>query len=329
MTKTQTGRKTKPNNENALTIPTEFEKAALAFPEQADRIIAIIESRDEAKEGVDKASAMVEYAKRIRADTRVLNAIQYGKLKLVAKLAEYLPSQQGKRFDKLPKPGLGGFTAPTLSKYRKVGKYQNALPDYWEAAEVVQKAEDEYDMTIRGFLDFVGAGGVLATRHGKGVVAWYTPKEYIKAARTVLSEIDLDPASSKTANKTVKAKTYYTKTDDGLEQAWSGRVFLNPPYKMPDVGKFVAKLLQHIDDGSVPAAILLTNNNTDTRWWQSAAAKATGICFTCGRISFYNDAGEWSSPTNGQTLMYFGSDGKRFAEIFGEKGLCYCDDQKS
>src|SRR6266849_1217818 len=38
---------------------------------------------------------------------------------------------------------------------------------------------------------------------------WYTPKKFIDAARKVLGEIELDPASSQQANRIVKATTFY------------------------------------------------------------------------------------------------------------------------
>lgn len=58
---------------------------------------------------------------------------------------------------------------------------------------------------------------------------WYTPKEIIDAAREVMGEIDLDPASSELANKTVRAEKFYTINSDGLTKEWHGRIWLNPP----------------------------------------------------------------------------------------------------
>lgn len=57
----------------------------------------------------------------------------------------------------------------------------------------------------------------------------YTPKVYLDAVREVLGGVDLDPASSETANETVQATNYFTEDQDGLSQRWYGNVFCNPP----------------------------------------------------------------------------------------------------
>src|SRR5690606_1283786 len=67
---------------------------------------------------------------------------------------------------------------------------------------------------------------------------WYTPPEYIEAARQVMGNIDVDPASNPEANTTVKASVFYTKEQDGLKQEWPGNVWLNPPYGRNTPGEF-------------------------------------------------------------------------------------------
>ena len=58
---------------------------------------------------------------------------------------------------------------------------------------------------------------------------WYTPSAFVEAARAVMGGIDVDPASHKEANRTVRAMLYYDETHNGLTKSWFGRVFLNPP----------------------------------------------------------------------------------------------------
>ena len=150
---------------------------------------------------------------------------------------------------------------------------------------------------------------------------WYTPEIYVEAARRVMGAIDLDPASNKHAQQTVKAARWYGIVTDGLTQEWNGRVFLNPPYSFPAVSLFIDKLCAGVESGDITAAVLLTNNNTDTAWWHRAARLAAGVCFTEGRIQFYKEDGSRSQPTNGQTFFYFGGSCEIFAAEFSGFGL--------
>lgn len=156
---------------------------------------------------------------------------------------------------------------------------------------------------------------------GTGDNEWYTPAEYTELARSVLGEIDLDPASSAKAQKTVRAKRYFTKDTDGLQQEWCGRVWLNPPYAQPFMSEFVAKLLAELESGRTTEAILLTHNYTDTGWFHSAARVADAICFTRGRVRFIDKNGDEAAPTQGQAFFYFGPNRKGFASTFATVGF--------
>jgi hypothetical protein len=155
-----------------------------------------------------------------------------------------------------------------------------------------------------------------------GCFEWYTPAPLIAAARAVLGEIDLDPASSAKAQETVQARRFYTIEDDGLSKHWEGRVWLNPPYNQKLVDKFVLKLCQHFVAGDVPTALLLTNNATETAWFQEAAELASAICLPAGRVCFLDEGGNpCGSPLQGQAVLYFGAEKPRFAEAFSQFGL--------
>ena len=121
---------------------------------------------------------------------------------------------------------------------------------------------------------------------------WYTPAEYVEAARTCLGSIDLDPATAPLAQQTVRAAHFFTRDDDGLRHDWRGRIWLNPPYAQPDISRFVDKLLAELAAGRAMQAILLTHNYTDTGWFHAAAGRCAAICFTRGRIKFVSATGE-------------------------------------
>jgi hypothetical protein len=77
---------------------------------------------------------------------------------------------------------------------------------------------------------------------------WYTPADYIEAAREVMGSIDIDPASNDIAQETVKAAVYYTAETNGLDKEWRGNVWMNPPYASDLIGKFIDKLVSEAFD---------------------------------------------------------------------------------
>ena len=119
---------------------------------------------------------------------------------------------------------------------------------------------------------------------------WYTPSEYVEAARDVMGEIDLDPASSEEANAVVKARKFYSIKDDGLTHRWTGKVWMNPPYASNLIGLFVDKLVKELETGGIEEAIIITNNLTETAWWQSMPCSA--VCFPAERIRFWHPGGK-------------------------------------
>lgn len=128
-------------------------------------------------------------------------------------------------------------------------------------------------------------------QHSSSTNEHYTPLEIINAARSIMGEIDLDPASCALANKNVHAKAYFTRDDDGLTRPWGGRVFLNPPGGKRD-GHSVAtafwnKLVGEYDAGRVYCAFFVVfNPNLLFTSQDSTPALKFPVCFPRRRLSF-------------------------------------------
>jgi hypothetical protein len=160
---------------------------------------------------------------------------------------------------------------------------------------------------------------------------WYTPLEIISLVKEVLGEIDLDPASSEIANKTVAAKNYFN--SQGLENIWWGNVFVNPPYGTGGLqGKFLTKALTEYIEGNVSQIIVLTKAVPGYVWYDSMFHRLWlgDICITYDRISFYKP--EWvsegkiiypkdSKSKTASTFWYLGSNPVLFEEVFSRLGM--------
>lgn len=189
------------------------------------------------------------------------------------------------------------------------------LAKHPEAVEIAKESarEDGRIVTRQDVFNEIKKPHVV---NNSGDNEWYTPSEYIAAARNVMGHIDLDPASCEIANRTVGADCIYTAEDDGRSFAWFGNVWLNPPYSMPLIQGFAEKVVEH----EFEQAIVLVNNATDTRWFRMMVESADAILFTTGRVKFYKPDSNKCSPLQGQALMYYGENPGRFLEVFSKFG---------
>ena len=196
-----------------------------------------------------------------------------------------------------------------------------------DAKRIRDDAPDLIDSVRDGGMTIPQAKRILQDRETRPHVAnnsgnneWYTPAEYIEAARVVLGAIDLDPASSDIANKTVGATTYYTSDDDGLQQDWHGRVWMNPPYAAGLIDRFSEKLAYHVGNGDVSEAIVLVNNATETVWFGRLVEVAAAVCFPRSRVRFLRPDGEMGAPLQGQAVLYIGTHVDKFRHVFSDAG---------
>ena len=157
---------------------------------------------------------------------------------------------------------------------------------------------------------------------------WYTKPRYIEAAREVLGEIDLDPASSAVANQIVKAKKYYTQEENGLLQPWYGRVWLNPPYgrtinqkarHQSMIRLFTDKLIKSYEQGYITQAIILATTEVNAKWFYPLWNYT--VCIPDHRVHFIvQETLVKYCQMFGTCFVYLGQDDRKFIEVFSRFG---------
>lgn len=153
---------------------------------------------------------------------------------------------------------------------------------------------------------------------------WYTPAKYINAAKKVLGEIALDPASNERANQSIQAQLFYDQTIDGLTKRWQAKtVWLNPPYckagNTSNQERWTAKLVTEYMAGNVKEAILLVTSATETNWFHRLLPFP--MCFVKGRIHFTTPTGKHGGATKGSIFVYVGNRKELFQKVFSRFGF--------
>jgi phage N-6-adenine-methyltransferase len=285
---------------------------------EARRALAEAHSVDEVKDIRDKAAAMQEYAKQAK-DTELIRYSTDIKYRAERRAGEMLIALGERRGgDTTPNSSPSEFARPSN---KQLGITDNQSSRWQKQAKLAdEEFEERLEQRVQKVIDTVNGEKKTRGTTGTGENEWYTPPEHLKAAREVLGDFDLDPASNEEAQKYVKAKKFFSIKDDGLKQEWRGRVWLNPPYAQPHIADFVDKLAAELDVGRVTEAIMLTHNYSDAEWFHLAFSRCSAICFTRGRVKFWNPNGEVAAPTQGQVFFYFGKDVEKFRDEFSKIG---------
>jgi len=164
----------------------------------------------------------------------------------------------------------------------------------------------------------------------KSKIDWQTPDKYLDAARNVMGNIDLDPISSDSAQKRIKARKDYTRHTNGLDKVWSGRVWLNPAYEI--LPECIKKLTYHYKTGDIAAAILFTHTLTTwENWFQAALWAADAVCFINELVKWHPGhlpdmkmitmfQGKPEYDVRGTAAFYFGPETEKFREVWDEFG---------
>ena len=157
---------------------------------------------------------------------------------------------------------------------------------------------------------------------------WYTPPYIVNAARNALGGvIEFDPFSCELANRTVKARHYFTKEDDALTKEWAlhRSVFVNPPYQRSLIYDCIAKCVEYYTQYPSTTMCILVNVSSETKWFQMLLHTSTVVCLFTRRIRFIDSMGNQSKGNTRSQAMFFYAplpfQSTRFAEEFNKMGI--------
>jgi len=313
------------------------ENTALQLRDNAQQMLMNIKTIEGGVDYLNKVRAIEVWAKAERKDAELQNIIAEQKIRTQRILGRLI--QEGQARGELASQSKGGANISngvpkenTVKTLSDIGLTRKQSSVYQKIADIPEDKFERYiaekkenvenavnELTTAGMLHFANTGAHVSNNSGDN--EWYTPKEYLDAVKSVMGCIDVDPASSQIANTIVQAATYYTVADDGRNKDWTGNVFMNPPYAHPLIDEFTNKLISEIQSGNTKQAIVLVNNATETKWFQSLANKAAAVCFPQSRLKFWSPEKASATPLQGQAFLYFGNDIKAFRSEFGKYGF--------
>ena len=287
---------------------------------------AIIEAKTipEAKQLLDKFTALADYATRQRLELAVQNEIAECRIwtrRKIGVLLEAMPKAEGGRPPKTTSrlEGVSG-EVPTLAdlgiSFAESSRLQSeaqiasvTVQDYFERAK-----DDSIEITVAGLRRFVRNQHTMDVMGSSQGPEWYTPRHIIDLTLMLFGEIDLDPCSNSHIMPNVPAKVHYTKAEDGLSQPWFGKVYMNPPYGN-EISQWTEQLVKAYKQEEIQEAIALLPGRIDTQWFQPLYEYL--ICNIRGRLQFVGSKNSAPFPS---VIVYLGTRERAFIDIFRELG---------
>ena len=226
---------------------------------------------------------------------------------------------KGQKFGRL-------YTKAHYTKERAMERLGNRMKNRWK---LIYKEKPSYTVDQGAHDRFINtlddtARGSAKTNSGipeELRMEYYTPDIVIESINKLWPKgVDLDPASSMTANQKINAKRIFTKADGDytFTSEWKAEsLFLNPPFAQPVGTTFINKVMAEWRAGNIGEALLLLPA-TGGQWMNEAVQGADAIAIPNKRLHFWNACSRGLSPRYQTYLLYFGDKVDSFKLAFGE-----------
>jgi len=156
-----------------------------------------------------------------------------------------------------------------------------------------------------------------------GKTEYYTPPEIVEAARALMGSIDLDPASSKRANKTIKANQFFTEQENGLDHPWFGNVWMNHPFLRETNKLWIENIIREYEVRHVVQACCITFASTSEKWFQPLLNFPQ--CYLSPRTNYYlPDSTKKKGVTKGSVVTFLPPRNQNYFETIGKFRKHFC-----
>lgn len=264
------------------------DRAAVALLDEAEKALAAVENPEDADELWRKIRAVEEAARLARVAEATVAAIARVRLRAKRRWGELLgPAEPAP-------PPPGGVTDG------------HAMPDadrkqVERARKLAAIPRETFDAAVEGDDPEKAPSEASVLRHAGGQVHrsserddWETPQDlFAELDREFGFELDVCALDS-----SAKCERYFTPTDDGLAQDWTGACFMNPPYG-DAIGTWVEKARRSAEAGAT--VVCLVPARVDTGWWWENCL-AGEIRFLRGRLRF--GGGEHAAPFPSAVVVF-------------------------
>ena len=298
-------------------IATQLDKARHALAQATDDFQRV-EIRDHAKAVAEAA----EVLKRKDIQVQAANLVQDAE-RAIAKANP--PKQRGgdRRSDKFQTPPKGEFEnkSPINQKATQNIRRAHTKVTDEQFEQLKQEAINNQEPLTRKAVMERGKQIANPGYRNTGEVEWYTPLEIIDRVRLAFNgTIDIDPASCQEANNHIKANHFFDISDNGLEQAWNGTVFVNPPFSQ--LQDFTDKFISERQNGNMTAGCFLADSHTQPNWFIDLWSFCdVHFIYTerSGRFEYWNENKNLNGKARGY-VFYTGNNISVFINAFKDIG---------
>jgi hypothetical protein len=192
--------------------------------------------------------------------------------------------------------------------------HREIAPPPRDDLKIVQDYEDPSDVLYNTAWSWLASQKV-------GIQDYFTPAEYLDAAREAMGDIDLDAASHPWAQRTHKVPDYFHTGRSAFHNDWYGRVWLNPPYG--NNAPWFERIIQFVTSGDIEQLCMLSPMWTfQTQMARPVMELSSGMVLLSPTPKFWGNANPDKTGSNQpHGIIYIGPRHNEFNRAYSSLGF--------